>query len=386
MTTEIPRWLTEDVATQCEHTAARLTPGAENTLEEIASAYANTSDSEHNCTITLTAGLDDSPVYRIVASEPPLGRLNHNAELIDILYQFDVLNVISISPNQSLKKLCGWRGVVTINNELRAVYLDEVHVRPGVNVPVAVIRYDQKFPEGASTHDFAKRCYHTPSGLSSALLPHQPNRHISVDCSEEDMGYVRDPSHYGNIFTAEDRAYRREKFMERMRPRRAQGSEYLDYVLGRNSALHIPEPKLAACIAESNAAKKYAEKETGNPDQTVTLQDLCWYEREVESAIKEAQKLNEKIKRKMAKRKDFPILNPNMDAETRERAYKSHHNYHAAMNGLRTLAAGLTFDLCKLRGITAEGTVTRAKLDKNLETMKETRGKVDALTKLCKLL
>lgn len=146
-----------------------------------------------------------------------------------------------------------------------------------------------------------------------------------------------------------------------------------------------PEPKLDGYIAQSNASKDHAER-TGDPNQAVTVRDIYWYEREVESAIKEAQKLNEKIKRKMAKRKDFPILNPNMDAETRERAYRSHCNYHAAMNGLQTLAAGLTFDLCKLRGITAEGTVTRAKLDKNLETMKETRGKVDALTKLCKLL
>lgn len=56
------------------------------------------------------------------------------------------------------------------------------------------------------------------------------------------------------------------------------------------------------------------------------------------------------------------------------------------MKGLQALAAGLTFDLCKLRGITAEGVVTRAKLDKNLEAVKETREKVEALAKLCKLL
>ena len=30
MATEAPRWLTEDVATQCEHTVARLTLGEQN--------------------------------------------------------------------------------------------------------------------------------------------------------------------------------------------------------------------------------------------------------------------------------------------------------------------------------------------------------------------
>lgn len=145
------------------------------------------------------------------------------------------------------------------------------------------------------------------------------------------------------------------------------------------------EPKLAGYIAQSNASKDHAER-TGNPDQAVTVRDIYWYEREVEAAIKKAQKLNEKIKRKAAKRKDFPPLNPNMDAQTQERVYKSQHTYRATMKGLQALAAGLTFDLCKLRGITAEGVVTHAKLDKNLEAVKETREKVDALAKLYKLL
>lgn len=114
--------------------------------------------------------------------------------------------------------------------------------------------------------------------------------------------------------------------------------------------------------------------------------DIVLYEREVEAAIKKAQKLNEKIKRKAAKRKDFPLPNPNMDAQTQERVYKSQDTYRATMKGLRALAAGLTFDLCKLRGITADGVVTRAKLNKNLEAVKETCEKVDALAKLCKLL
>ena len=146
-----------------------------------------------------------------------------------------------------------------------------------------------------------------------------------------------------------------------------------------------PEPKLDGYIAQSNASKDHAER-TGDPNQAVTVRDIYWYEREVEAAIKKAQKLNEKIKRKAAKRKDFPPLNPNMDAQTREGAYESYRTYRATMKGLRTLAAGLTFDLCKLRGITAEGVVTHAKLDKNLEAVKETREKVDALAKLCKLL
>lgn len=146
-----------------------------------------------------------------------------------------------------------------------------------------------------------------------------------------------------------------------------------------------PESKLDGYIAQSNASKDHAER-TGDPNQAVTVRDIYWYEREVEAAIKKAQKLNEKIKRKAAKRKDFPPLNPNMDAQTREGAYESYRTYRATMKGLRTLAAGLTFDLCKLRGITAEGVVTHAKLDKNLEAVKETREKVDALAKLCKLL
>lgn len=146
-----------------------------------------------------------------------------------------------------------------------------------------------------------------------------------------------------------------------------------------------PEPKLAGYITQSNASKDHAER-TGNPDQAVAVQDIYWYEREVEAAIKKAQKLNEKIKRKAAKRKDFPPLNPNMDAQTREGAYESYRTYRATMKSLQTLAARVTFDLCKLRGITAEGVVTRAKLDKNLEAVKEAREKVDALAKLYKLL
>ena len=146
-----------------------------------------------------------------------------------------------------------------------------------------------------------------------------------------------------------------------------------------------PEPKLDGYITQSNASKDHAER-TGNPNQAVTVRDIYWYEREVEAAIKKAQKLSEKIKRKAAKRKDFPPLNPNMDAQTQERVYKSQHTYRATMKGLRTLAAGLTFDLCKLRGITADGVVTRAKLEENLEAVKEACEKVDALRKLCKLL
>lgn len=145
------------------------------------------------------------------------------------------------------------------------------------------------------------------------------------------------------------------------------------------------EPKLAGYITQSNASKDHAER-TGAPDQAVTVRDIYWYEREVEAAIKKAQKLSEKIKRKAAKRKDFPPLNPNMDAQTREGAYESRRTYRATMKGLRALAAGLTFDLCKLRGITADGVVTRAKLEENLEAVKEAREKVDALAKLCKLL
>lgn len=146
-----------------------------------------------------------------------------------------------------------------------------------------------------------------------------------------------------------------------------------------------PEPKLDGYIAQSNASKDHAER-TGNPDQAITVRDIYWYEREVEAAIKKTQKLNEKIKRKAAKRKDFPPLNPNMDTGTLEGVYESRRTYRATMKSLRTLAAGLTFDLCKLRGITADGVVTRAKLEENLEAVKEAREKVDALAKLCKLL